>query len=124
MSSSAPRPRITLVVNDGPLLNALAFSLEADGWEAATFETPAEVLERPPRSHCLVIDHNLPGMDGLSLVAKLRERGVSAPALIIAGKPAPAFRRRAAEAGIEIVDKPLIGDELKRRIRDLLGRET
>jgi len=117
MSLSEPRRRITIVVNDEPLLNALAFSLEAEGWEAAAFSTPSALLrQRPPAAHCLLVDHNLPGMDGLTLVSLLRERGVSAPAVIIAGKPTSAFRQRAAEAGIDIVDKPLVADELKRRI--------
>jgi two-component system response regulator FixJ len=116
MSQSGSRPRVTIVVDDGPLLNALAFSLEAEGWEAAAFRTPAELVDRLPPSHCLLVDHNLPGMDGLALISLLRERGVTAPAVIIAGKPDRAFRRRAAEAGIEIVDKPLVGDELKLRI--------
>lgn len=123
MTQPASRPRITLVVNDEPLLNALAFDLEAEGWEAASFSTPAEALERLPRTHCLLIDHRLPGMDGLALVSLLRERGVVAPAVIIAGKPSASFRQRAADAGIAIVDKPLIGDALKRSIRAALERD-
>ena len=111
------KPCIAIVVNDEPLLNALSFSLEADGWDVCGFRTPAELLERPPRLQCLLADHNLPGMDALELVAAARQRGVAAPAVIIAGKPSAAFRQRAAEAGIGIVDKPLIGDALQQRIR-------
>jgi len=116
------RPRIAVVVDDGPLLNALAFSLEADGWETVAFRTPTELLTRSlPRLHCLLVDQMLPGMDGLVLIAHLRDLGVSAPAVIIAGKPDAAFRERAAQAGVRIVDKPLIGDELNRRIRAALN---
>lgn len=118
------RPRVAIVVDDGPLLNALAFSLEADGWETAAYRTPDELLTKPlPRLHCLLIDHMLPGMDGLVLISLLRERGVSAPAVLIAGKPDADFRERAAQAGVRIVDKPLIGDELNRRIRAALNGE-
>ena len=87
MARAAPRPRITIVVNDEPLLSALAFSLEAEGWEVAPFRTPSEALQRQSAAHCLLVDHNLPGMDGLALIALLRERGVGVPAVIIAGKP-------------------------------------
>jgi FixJ family two-component response regulator len=117
MSRSAPQPRIANVVSDEALLNALAFSLEADGWEASAFLTPAALLERPPPLQCLLVDHRFPSMDGLDLIAAVRQRGVTAPALIIAGKPSAGFRQRAEDDGVAIVDKPLVGDELHRRIR-------
>jgi two-component system response regulator FixJ len=120
MSRNQSRPRIAIVVNDGPLLNALAFMLEADGWEAAAFRKPADLLKKLPRAQCLLVDHNLPGMDGLALIAAARAAGMTAPAVIIAGKAAAPFRKRASDAGVEIVDKPLVGDDLKRRIRAAL----
>ena len=122
MTQSETRPRIAIVVDDGPLLNALAFLLEADGWEAAAFRHPAQLLERLPPSHCLLVDHHLPEMDGLTLISRARAAGMTAPALIIAGKPDASVRRKAAEAGIEIIDKPLVGDDLKQRIRAALDQ--
>jgi FixJ family two-component response regulator len=124
MSPSVRRPRIAIVVDDDLLLNALAFTLEADGWEALPFRQPAELLEQSPRLHCLLVDRELPGMDGLALILRLRERGVTAPAVIIVNKTDAAFSERAAQAGVAIVDQPLIGDEFKRRIRAALrGRD-
>lgn len=120
MQRSQPRPRIAIVVSDGPLLNALAFLLEADGWEAAAFRKASDLLKKVPRAQCLLVDHNLPDMDGLSLIAAARDAGMTAPAVIIAGKALPAYRQKASEAGIEIVDKPLVGDDLKRTIRAAL----
>jgi two-component system response regulator FixJ len=120
MSRSAPRPRIAIVVNDEALLNALAFSLDAEGWEASRFRTPAALLERLPALQCLLVDHSLPGMDGLELIAAVRRRGVAAPAVVIAAKPSAGFRKRAEGAGVDVVDKPLVGDELQQRIRAAL----
>jgi FixJ family two-component response regulator len=120
MSQDESRPRIAIVVDDGPLLNALAFQLEADGWEASAFRKPADLLEQRPPSQCLLVDHNLPDMDGLTLISTARAAGMTAPAVIIAGKADAPFRRRAFEAGVEVVDKPLIGDDLKRRLRAAL----
>jgi len=121
MSPSTRRPRIAIVVDDDLLLNALAFSLEADGWEAAPFRRPVELLETPICVHCLLVDRDLPGMDGLALILRLRERGVTTPAVIIAGKADAAFSERTARVGVWIVDKPLIGDEFKQRIRAALN---
>jgi two-component system response regulator FixJ len=120
MPRHAPRPRIAIVVDDGPLRNALSFLLEADGWETAAFSTGAALLERLPQANCLLVDHHLPDMDGLSLIAKTQAAGMTVPAVVIAGKPGEKFRKRAAEAGIEIVDKPLVGDEVRRQIRAAL----
>ena len=122
MARNESRPRIAIVVNDGPLLNALAFLLEADGWEAAAFRTAAELLAKLPRAQCLLVDHRLPDMDGLSLISTARGHGMTAPALIIAGKPGASLRGRAASAGIDIIEKPLVGDEVRERIRVALDR--
>ncbi len=117
MSPTASRPKLSIVVNDEPLLSALAFSLDAEGWDVSPYRTPSEALQHLSPAHCVLVDHNLPGMDGLALVDLLRERGIAAPAVVIVGRASAGFRRRAAEAGIEIVDKPLIGDDLKLRLR-------
>jgi FixJ family two-component response regulator len=120
MKRSACESRIAILVDDEGLLDALAFSLEADGWRTATFRTPGELLERLPSLHCLVVDHRFHGMDGLEVIAAVRQRGVNASALVIAGRPSAGFRKRADGAGVRIVDKPLVGDELQRRIRAAL----
>lgn len=124
MPHNPPRPRIAIVVSDEPLLSALAFSLEAEGWDAAPFQTPSDALQHLSTAQCLLVDHSLPGMDGLALVELLRERGITAPAVIIAGKPSPDFRTRSAAAGIGIVDKPLIGEALRLQLRAVVAGDA
>ena len=69
----------------------------------------------------MVVDLRLPGMDGLSLIAGLRERGIASPAMLITTNPDERSRRLAAAGGIEIVEKPLMTGELKRRIDALVA---
>lgn len=121
MPPSASRPRIAIVIDDEALLNALAFSLETLGWRTAAFHTPAEFLDQSSPLQCLLVDHRFPDMDGLDVIAAARRQGVAAPALVIAGKPSPGFRKRAEGAGVGIVDKPLVGDELQQRISAALA---
>lgn len=117
MSSPAPRPsRITLVEDDVSLLNALGFALEADGYAVSPYTTATEALELAEPADCLVVDLKLPDIDGLTLIARLRERGVVAPAILITTHPDDRCRRSAAEADVEILEKPLMGPELHRRI--------
>jgi hypothetical protein len=51
----------------------------------------------------------------------MRGLGHAAPAFLLAGRLDGERARQVAEPDIHVVDKPLNGDELKRRIRDALA---
>jgi FixJ family two-component response regulator len=107
--------RTVLVVDDDPAVrNSLQFSLEIDGYRVRLFHSDRDVLElgELPPSACLVIDYNLPGTNGLDLLAAMRARGYASPAILITSHPPAGVRRRAAAAGVPIVEKPLLGDAL------------
>jgi hypothetical protein len=54
------------------------------------------------------------------LIGALRGLGLLAPAILITSNPNDRCRRRAADAGVEIVEKPLIGANLVRRISETI----
>jgi two-component system C4-dicarboxylate transport response regulator DctD len=60
-------------------------------------------------------------MNGLDLLASLRARGVSTPAIIITTNPSRAIRARVAASGATLIEKPLLGEGLTRAIRANLG---
>ncbi len=68
----------------------------------------------------LVVDQKMPGLSGLDLIAKLRDRRIAAPAILITGHPSM-LRQRAEKADVRIVEKPLPGDVLLAKIRDVVG---
>ena len=74
-------------------------------------------------SDCLAIDQNMPGTDGLDLVAQLRARDVAMPAILITSYPTVLLRDRAARAGVAIVEKPFLGTVLVDRLRDLFSHD-
>jgi FixJ family two-component response regulator len=113
-----------LVEDDRSLRAALTFAFEADGYSVSDYSDAWEVLVEPPAAlaaDCLIIDFHLPRMDGLSLLAALRERAVAAPAILITSHPDERCRRRAQACSVEIVEKPLVTDELRRRVRQMVG---
>jgi two-component system, LuxR family, response regulator FixJ len=112
--SDGAKPMVVVVDNDAAVLGALKFALELEGFAVTPFRSAAEVLAEKdlPASGCLVVDFNLSGMNGLDLVAALRDRSVSLPAILIAGSASPDVRRRAAAASMPIVEKPLFGNAL------------
>ena len=49
----------------------------------------------------------MPGMDGVELVGRLRERRVGLPAILVTGRITEELRLRAARAGFrQVVEKP------------------
>ncbi|WP_374470027.1 response regulator transcription factor [Phenylobacterium sp.] len=119
----SPESPLVIIVDDDPAVRgALAFALELDGFQVDAFGTGEELLSRelPDHDTCLVLDERLPGIGGLEALARLRGRAVGLPALLITSNPKAATRRAAAAAGVLIVEKPLICDELTGSIRAAL----
>ena len=107
----------------GSSSNSLKFSLQIEGFIVRAYASGRELLDDPdlPAAGCLVVDQTMPGMAGLDVVALLRERHVALPAILITTNPSGMLRRRAADAGICVIEKPLLGDALSRGIRDALA---
>ena len=73
-----------------------------------------------PERGCVVVDYHLPGISGLELLTQLRERHVALPAVLVTTRPNVIVRLRAAEAGIRIIEKPLLTQELFQWIQTTL----
>ena len=71
-----------------------------------------------------MIDYALPDLDGTSLLKTWRAHGVTAPAIIIASNPTARCWREAAEAKVPVLEKPLLGDELTRRLQALFNGQA
>ena len=115
---------VVLVVDDDPAVrNSLKFALEIEGFSVRLYPTGRELLDEKdmPESGCLVTDYHLPGMNGLDLLAKLRERNIRLPAILITTHPSATIRDRAALAGVRLIEKPLLSDTLFQGIRSALG---
>jgi two-component system response regulator FixJ len=113
---------IVLVDDDPGVRGALAFAFETEGICIKAFESAEAMLAAPPiAAACYVIDQRLPGMSGLDLVANLRAQDVQAPAILITSHPDARVRAKAHAAGVEIVEKPLLGEVLANRVRAYAG---
>ena len=125
MSAPAPvpvRPIVILVDDDEALAHALAFSFGLEGLDVRAYGDAETLLAAGalPEQGCLVLDHHLPGMDGLSLLGRLRAAAVRLPAILVTSNPGPALRARAAACGTPIVEKPLLSDALLTAVRRAL----
>jgi two-component system response regulator FixJ len=112
----AVRPGAVVIVDDDPaVLASLEFLLQASGYEVVAYASPAEFLrDGADRAACLVVDHQMPEMTGLELIARLREDAQITPALLISSAVTAAVRARASELGVLVLLKPLEEDDLLR----------
>lgn len=116
----AKEPVVVVVDDDPAVCGSLKFSLELEGFAVRTFRNGAELL-RDGNLHdcsCFVVDQRMPGMSGMDLIAKLRERKLATPAILIISQPSDALSARAAAAAVPIVEKPFLSNMLVDRIRE------
>jgi two-component system response regulator FixJ len=109
---------VFVVDDDSAVRNSIKFALELEGFEVRAYRNARELLAEDtlPPPGCVVVDYHLPGMNGLDLVAKLRERNRALPAVLITSAN-ESLRSRAAASGISMVDKPMLGAPLLSAVR-------
>src|SRR6516162_626791 len=118
---AAAIPVIAVVDDDVAVCNSLKFSLELEGFAVRAYRSGAEFLAASDLRDCscFIIDQRMPGMSGMELIAALRERKVSTPAILIISQPNKVLSARAAEARVPIVEKPLLSNALVEKIREV-----
>lgn len=111
-----------LVVDDEPLVGELLRELlAADGYKVSVAHDGSECLAlagaHPP--DLVLLDLAMPGMDGLTTLRKLRERGFDAVALVLTGHGSLESVREAMVLGVfEYLTKPVDVGVLSRVLRE------
>jgi len=115
-----PSPRVYVVDDDASVRKALGRLLRAAGFQVETFASAQEFL-RHPRAEgpaCLVLDVQLPGLDGLSLQRSLGEANVALPIVFITGHGDIPMSVRAMRAGaVDFLPKPFEDHQLLTAVR-------
>ncbi|MBI4275328.1 MAG: response regulator [Rhizobiales bacterium] len=121
---TAPKPMVAVVDDDPAVCNSLKFSLEIEGFSVRLFFDAEEILREPNllEYSCFIIDYNMPTMNGLELLRKLREQRVQTPAVFITGKADATIRERAAAIDIPLIEKPFIGNILLDTIQSAMAK--
>jgi RNA polymerase sigma factor (sigma-70 family) len=117
---------VFVVDDDDAMRESLEFLLESVGIEARSFESALEFLEfyRPEMGGCLLLDVRIPGMGGLELQEKLRERGCRIPVIIMTAYADVPMAVRAMRAGaVDFIEKPFNDQQLLDRVHQALEHE-
>jgi len=117
--SVIPDSPLALVVDDEPEIRGLIGEvLEEFGILTVAMADPGAVLEQAAahRPALIVLDIMMPGMDGYTLAARLREdpRTTTIPIVFITGQTQPMYRTLSVDAGaVEHVQKPFTPETLR-----------
>jgi FixJ family two-component response regulator len=120
------RNLISVVDDDESVRRTTTLLIESFGFRAAAFES-AEGFLRSGQLHdtaCLIVDVQMPGMDGLQLQSQLAAAGCRTPIIFITAYDDKEARRRAMQAGaVAFLAKPFSDKQLLQTIRSALRQE-
>lgn len=115
-----------LVVDDDPaLLELVAGLLAAMGHHVLGARDGAEALDvlGCGSVEVLVTDLQMPVLDGLALLAQIRQRAIGLPAIVVSGSWTAAQREEALRLGAaRVMSKPVDPQELAAQIADVTSR--
>lgn len=117
--------RILLVEDDVMLGDGMVDALRNSGYTTDWLKTGLPVLDslKYDEFAALVLDLNLPDIDGISLLRKLRREGHGLPVLILTARDALNDRVIGLDAGADdYLVKPFAVEELNARLRALVRR--
>jgi len=120
-------PTVFIVDDDPQVLRALARLLRAHGFEPCTFESAEAFLAQRDAAvgGCLVLDVNLPGLDGLALQRRLADGGPALPIVFLTGHGDIPMSVRAVKAGaVDFLTKPVAGETLLAAVRTGLAQDA
>ena len=113
---------ISIVDDDESVRRTTKLLVESFGYQAAVFESAESFLKSDQLydTGCLVVDIQMPGMNGLQLQSHLAGEGYSIPIIFITAYWDNS-RRRALQAGaVAFLEKPFNDEQLLKSIRSAL----
>jgi two-component system OmpR family response regulator len=117
--------RILLVEDEEPIRDLVQTALRFTGFtvESAASGPEGLALARNDAWHLLILDVNLPGVDGFSLIRKLRDGGDDVPVIFLTARDDPAdLREGFSGGGDDYLTKPFSLEELVLRVEAVLRR--
>ena len=118
-------PIVFVVDDDISVRESLELLIRCAGWQPETFASAQEFLARPRvlAPSCLILDVNLPDLNGLDLQDRVADDRIDMPIIFITGYGDVPMTVRAMKAGaVEFLTKPFADEALLSAIRHAIER--
>ena len=116
---------IIVIEDEEDILELIEYHLSSEGYTVTGFlstENVEQFLEEETPS-LMIVDRNLPGMEGSEFISYLREIGYSIPVIFLTAKDKESELEEGFDAGADdYITKPFRPTELKLRVKALLKR--
>ena len=121
-------PSSVFLVDDDPVqVLFLGAILRTAGYRVEAFEQPEALLSRLSMRDrgCVVLDLEMPGLNGLALQRALFERGVTMPLLFVSGRAdVPAAVAAMKQGAVDFLSKPVDPGELRAVVARALRKDA
>jgi len=118
---------IVIVEDEEDLLELLEYTLSKEGFETIGFlntKTVEQILDEE-EIDLLIMDRNLPGVEGSEFVAQLRDKGFDTPVIFLSAKDKDEdIEEGFLRGGDDYITKPFNMKELVLRVRSILKRTS
>ena len=125
MAVVAARPAVFVVDDDISVRESLELLIRDQGWEPLLFESAQEFMARQPVPvpSCVVLDVNLPDLNGLDLQQQISGASPVSPIIFVTGYGDVPMTVRAMKAGaVEFLTKPFDESRMIEAIRSALQK--
>ena len=116
---------IVIVEDEEDILELIEYSLNKEGFDTIGFLNTKNVknLLEEEKVDLIIMDRNLPGVEGSEFVAKLRNEGISTPVIYLSAKNSEVnIEEGFLSGGDDYITKPFNMKELIFRIKAILKR--
>lgn len=118
---------VFVVDDDEPVRDAIAMMLQSAGYVVETYSGASDFLDgcTSDTSGCLILDVNMPDMDGPMLQQELLRRNLSIQIIFLSGQGTIALTASTMRAGaMDFLTKPVDGETLQARVKEALERSS
>jgi DNA-binding response OmpR family regulator len=121
----SPNPHVLVAEDDIPLANFLRRQLESEAYNVQLVQDGEAASEKinSDKYHLLILDLNLPKLDGVEVLKQVRPKQPQLPILVLTGRTQVEDRVLSLDSGADdCLLKPFAFTELMARVRALLRR--